>query len=590
MTFPWAPTAPRLPDPTCGEFRSSAPPRYPTVPGDARTTSRGAHPQSGGPPRFGIDPRCHRLDEIPDSFFVMKSLFHCVAASVAVSSAISLAVPPTWWGSGTPPVVDPEGPNNSLGVANVGQAKHMLNSLLYRINQQDPLLYSPLYTALAEPRPDPSDPESTLPPIIPLEIPDPIPGGWQEKQQAPLLLGQLKAIAAPVYDLLHQEFPDWLEDELEANDTKDPVDESNYYPWTSSPADDANQSPATIGQLKAVFALHIETLDHDYDDDGLTNSQESGYGTLPRVADTDGDGDNDGTEVANGTDPTLPHPSVAFRALADSFIDGISSRIAGKSPSTTTQNVFSAADHGTQTYTRNSDLWCADLACQLTGCAAWKSNNTSEDVEAYGGIAITKRHVLFVGHQPPPFDASPPQEIRFVDIDGNPVNRHIIASTPVSLDPDISVALLDEILPESIHIIPVLPQLSDIHVRQLMELEIPDVCVSRGSWSGPVHTAPRVYIARYNGSPLSNVHFAWSSNSTWYYEPISGDSGTPRFFVTSSGLVFYRIHSGFPAGPALINQYIAACDAIALAATPTPLLTAPTGLTVTVSPIVIPDP
>ncbi len=47
--------------------------------------------------------------------------------------------------------------------------------------------------------------------------------------------------------------------------------------------------------------------DEDPDGDGLTNAQEfSPYGTHPLVADTDGDGLNDGAEVALGTDPLNP--------------------------------------------------------------------------------------------------------------------------------------------------------------------------------------------------------------------------------------------------------------------------------------------
>jgi len=41
----------------------------------------------------------------------------------------------------------------------------------------------------------------------------------------------------------------------------------------------------------------------DADDDGLTDDQESVYGTDPRNPDTDGDGMPDGWEVANGFDP-----------------------------------------------------------------------------------------------------------------------------------------------------------------------------------------------------------------------------------------------------------------------------------------------
>jgi len=49
-----------------------------------------------------------------------------------------------------------------------------------------------------------------------------------------------------------------------------------------------------------------DVCDDDDDDDGLSDSQESLLGTNPLVADTDGDGFDDGVEVAAGADPNDP--------------------------------------------------------------------------------------------------------------------------------------------------------------------------------------------------------------------------------------------------------------------------------------------
>jgi hypothetical protein len=46
----------------------------------------------------------------------------------------------------------------------------------------------------------------------------------------------------------------------------------------------------------------------DADQDGLTNDEESLYGTDPQKADTDGDGYGDGAEVRSGYDPLKPSP------------------------------------------------------------------------------------------------------------------------------------------------------------------------------------------------------------------------------------------------------------------------------------------
>jgi hypothetical protein len=45
--------------------------------------------------------------------------------------------------------------------------------------------------------------------------------------------------------------------------------------------------------------------DSDADGDGLTTEQETTYSTDPLNPDTDGDGSNDGDEVAAGRNPTL---------------------------------------------------------------------------------------------------------------------------------------------------------------------------------------------------------------------------------------------------------------------------------------------
>lgn len=46
----------------------------------------------------------------------------------------------------------------------------------------------------------------------------------------------------------------------------------------------------------------------DFDQDGLSNDEETLYGTDPNISDTDGDGYSDGTEVESGYDPLKPAP------------------------------------------------------------------------------------------------------------------------------------------------------------------------------------------------------------------------------------------------------------------------------------------
>jgi hypothetical protein len=223
--------------------------------------------------------------------------------------------PPVWWQEGDPPVIDPNAVANPHGPANIGQAKWMANRALETLGTLDSVLAAEIRQRLTQAQPNPDG--GMFPATLDFGVPEgPLPSDWHDRQHAPLMIGQLKAIATPFYDQLHAAAPLWLDYEssnsaeqgqLQLNGTKDPEDATNYYPWTADTDDDSNQAIATIGQLKAVFSLRFETLgahlDDDYDDDGLTNTEEISRGTNPRNTDSDGDGMKDGWETQWGLDP-----------------------------------------------------------------------------------------------------------------------------------------------------------------------------------------------------------------------------------------------------------------------------------------------
>jgi hypothetical protein len=202
------------------------------------------------------------------------------------------ATPPTWWTTGIPPIITGTAENNH-GPANIGQAKWMLSEALRALDTAAPTIATQIRADLAGTAPSYADR------ILDLSVPeDPKPADWADKQKAPLLIGQLKAISAPFYSRLAAAQPTWLAAERATNGTNQP---DSIFPWTATTDDDANKAIATIGQLKAVFSLRFETLTPpslDTDGDGIPNSWEILYGLNPNNA-ADASGDLVGDGVTN---------------------------------------------------------------------------------------------------------------------------------------------------------------------------------------------------------------------------------------------------------------------------------------------------
>jgi hypothetical protein len=171
-----------------------------------------------------------------------------IAVSLLIPCISLLAVPPAWWSEGSPSVIVTGAEQNNKGVANIGQAKFVAKRALEALRAVQPVTADAIEQELI----------GTGKPLVSWDAPTN--DEQRLKQYQPLLIGQMKAISAPFYTKLHALSPEWLEAELVANQTKDTSDPLNYFPWTSTTADDANKAPATIGQLKAVFALRFETL------------------------------------------------------------------------------------------------------------------------------------------------------------------------------------------------------------------------------------------------------------------------------------------------------------------------------------------
>ena len=232
-----------------------------------------------------------------------------VAIVIALVALPASAADPDWWAERG---VKSTSASSNLSPANIGQAKHMASMALAEL---EGIL-------------SPADHQSLVAGVSAVvNLQAPVPAEQREAQRAPLLNGQLKAIAKPFYDTLRSVDPAWLATQMEERQLRVLEPGSNPpayspYPWSVAATDDSNFAPASVGQLKAVFSLDFSTLsvtEIDSDGDGLSDAWEiENFGSLSQ--DASGDPDSDGAsniqEFLAGSDPNNPDTD------GDGIIDG----------------------------------------------------------------------------------------------------------------------------------------------------------------------------------------------------------------------------------------------------------------------------
>ncbi len=130
----------------------------------------------------------------------------------------------------------------------------------------------------------------------------------------------------------------------------DGLDNIGEYGKKCDPTNSDSDGDSMLDGWEAIYPLacnptNAADAEFDYEPDGLSNSNEHLYGTNPQVADSDGDGVNDGDEVAAGSDPTDPgqYPSTISGTLSYAGTQtGTFYAVATQTPSPTGQ-VFASA-------------------------------------------------------------------------------------------------------------------------------------------------------------------------------------------------------------------------------------------------------
>ena len=233
------------------------------------------------------------------------------------------------------------------------------------------------------------------------------------------------------------------------------------------------------------------------------------------------------------------------------FVSSTIDSILATANASTDKVIFSALNHGTATYTRNSSCWISDF--DLTGLSPWNSDGVSQKP----GTAISPRHVVFSTHYCPAVSST----IRFVTSDGTVITRTVsdLESLPIEsgIYPDITIALLDSDLPSSIGFHKVLPDgwesylpLQDVPLIVLDQDE-KALCTDMSSLS---IISPLQLIC---SEPTDTDRLAF------YEALVSGDSGHPFLMPINGELVLIAVAAGAGAGSGTsVSGFLAELNAL----------------------------
>ncbi len=262
--------------------------------------------------------------------------------------------------------------------------------------------------------------------------------------------------------------------------------------------------------------------------------------------------------------------------LASLLNESVDKRLRGLKGGEPNMAVFSIYEHLYEAYSRNEGLWCADLGKELTGVATFKvgPGKNMSIADSYGGVMITRRHILFCNHAHPAYPGSPPPWVnglgfrtRFVTSENEIIERNLVWGRRVN-GQDLWIGLLDEDLPETVKSYRIMPIIDGVTNARDKVVEVgfsqgssrltpaanhikfDQLCGRCETSHYGTHTEvdgvkhyqqlPMVYV-----SNLGTIDCSGSKGSElrapFRYCVWDGDSGTPRFHLFGSELLLSRI-------------------------------------------------
>lgn len=246
--------------------------------------------------------------------------------------------------------------------------------------------------------------------------------------------------------------------------------------------------------------------------------------------------------------PTYTFQHYAYDSLRYMATTGIDLRISGLS-ATAAKPIFSAQDHVTATYVRNTGCWAYNI--DLTPISPW--NSAGANYQA--GTLVSPKHVMFAAHYAVPAGTT----IRFVD-SGNVVTTRTITGittlpTYTSYYPDCTIGGLDSDVPAGISFATILPSTYTGYLPGGVS-RIPTIATDYEEKALVTDLSTMTMGSGMYGAMVAYQVPIDSKRVQFYEDKIGGDSGNPSFIVVNGKLVLLNVWTfGGPGGGTNITYW-----------------------------------